>query len=655
MPSYPEIKQLKQYILEKASRKNYDMELVKKALKQTEELHSGQFRKSGEPYFIHPLSVAKEVIDLDLGTDAVCAALLHDTIEDCGVDKEYIERNFNSVIATLVEGVTKIDALAHNSNKRYTELLNLRKLIISFAEDVRVLLIKLADRLNNMRTVDALKPEKQVVYADETLKVYVPLAEYIGIGKWKRELEDIAFRKKEPELHKRIAEKIQNDPRIHDKVLEELIAGVENILSSQKIKYEKVYGRIKSIHSTYNKLEKWFLEGRIHSIENADISDIKDLIAISIILDADEIECYRVLGLIHANFEYSSKDFADYIAKPKPNGYRSLHTVVKFKDSAGEIQIKTAEMHEVNEFGPASHLAYKLSGNKHAQANNQFGWIKNLNLWIDKESNDEKFKVKAFEDKIFVITPKGRVIELKKGATPIDFAYMIHTEVGNKFIGAKVNDQIAKVDRPLENGDVVEILTSKTPKTPSLEWLKHARLNSTKQKIRHHLTLHERETNILKGKEVISEYVQKNIKLDWFSLDTGILRYLCGEFGAVDIDTLYIGIFYGNIPRKEVLKLLVKKLNLSLALLNDETEEKKAEKEYSLKNKRSQILIENDGDLEYKIAGCCKPIPGDEIIGLVTLREGLKIHRAVCPEIENIEAARKLHAVWNTQQIKANK
>lgn len=644
-----DIKKLIATLLHQCTHHGYDMEIIKKAVYKGEELHHEQRRKSGEPYYIHPLSVAIEVAELDLGTDAVCAALLHDTIEDCGVNKNFIEENFNPTVAKLVEGVTKIDALAHNSNKRFTELLNVRKLIISSSEDIRVLLIKLADRLHNMRTINALSIEKQVVYADETLKVYVPLAEYIGIGKWKRELEDIAFRKKESYFYNEIKKKIENDPRVHHHMLETLLKDIEKILVEHQVKPEKTYGRIKSIHSTFNKIYKKVLDGKFSSIEEADISELKDLVAISVVLDTDEIECYKVLGLVHAHFEYVPKDFADYIAKPKANGYRALHTVVKYKESVAEIQIKTAAMHEVNEFGPASHIAYKLSGKKQAQASTQYGWIKNLNLWVDKNADDAKFKVEAFKDQIFAITPKGRVIELKKGATTIDFAYMVHTQVGNRFIGAKVNDSIAKADTLLRNGDVVEILTSKTPKKPSLEWVKFAKLNSTKQKIRHELTVQEKEASLQKGKVDLTEYILKSIKIDWLTLDSSILRFLCGEFGASDIDTFYLGVYYGNIPKKEVLKRLIKKLNISTPDFEQNVAIEKTETEPA-KHTRSQISIEGDSDLDYKLAGCCKPIRGDDIVGLVTLRDGLKIHRKVCPQLDVIEEARKLNAKWNREK-----
>jgi GTP diphosphokinase / guanosine-3',5'-bis(diphosphate) 3'-diphosphatase len=636
---------LQKQIVAKVKERKYDSDLIKSAINEALRLHDGQLRKSGVPYIIHPFSVALEILDLDIGSNAVAAALLHDTIEDCNIDRHYIENKFNPTVADLVEGVTKLDELADNSISRYTELLNLRKFLISSASDIRVLLIKLADRLHNMRTIDALPALKQIDYSDETLKVYVPLAEYIGIGKFKRELEDIAFRKKNPEIYRDIKHKIESDKRIHSNILEGLLKEVEQVLVEQKIKVSTVYGRTKSTHSTYNKLHKQMKEGKLMTIDTLDLSKIKDLLGISIILDADEIECYRVLGLIHAHFEHIPKDFDDYIARPKPNGYRALQTTVLYEGTTAEVQIKTLEMHDVNEFGPASHIAYKISGKRKSQPSSQYSWIRNLTLWHSAAEDEKKYELEAFKDRIFVVTPKGKVIELEKGATPIDFAYAIHSEVGNKFLGAKINGQIAKIDSTLQNGDVVDILTSKSSKMPSQEWIKYAHSTSTKSKIRKFLTLHERDSNIAKGRDSLAEYIDKEIKIDWLTLDSGLIRFVCSEMGNKDVDHLYMGINSGNVSKRDILKLIVKKLNLQRKETTEDEEEAKPETRIPPTSK-TNVVIEGVGDLEYKIAGCCKPIKGDEIIGIVTLRDGLKIHRIICPHLEVIDAERKLKAEW---------
>lgn len=647
-----EVETLKKDILAKAKKFKYDLKFIQKAIDEATELHKEQFRRSGDPYILHPLAVAYEIITLDLEEDAVAAALLHDTIEDCDITKEVIAERFNPTVALLVEGVTKLDELADNSIQRYTELMNLRKLIISSSSDIRVLLIKLADRLHNMRTISTLnpkKPERKIEYSDETLKVYVPLAEYIGIGKWKKELEDIAFQNREPEIYKLIKDQIEKDQRVYSNILDQLISDLNKVFKGQKLSV-KVYGRIKSVYSTYRKVIKHIEEGKINNPEELNISKIKDLLAASVVLDSDEIDCYKVLGLIHSKFEHLSKDFDDYIAKPKPNGYRAIQTTILYKGNTAEIQIKTTEMHEVNEFGPASHVAYKLSGKRNANASSQFSWIRNLTLWREGKKDEVKdenvYKFKAFEDKIFVITPKGKVIELPKDSTPIDFAYLIHSDVGNRFIGAKINGQIGKADTKLQNGDLVEVLTSKNLKRPSAEWIQYALLSSTKQKIRRTLTIHEKEEKIQKGKEIISSYIMKSIKVDWFTIDSGLIRYVLGELGCTDIDQFYQGINFGNISKRDVLKLLIKKLNIQRPEESLSSEEEISHIKENIKN-LGGISVEGMNDLEYKQAGCCMPIEGDAIIGLVTLRDGLKIHRKKCPNIISIEDKRILQAEWN--------
>jgi guanosine-3',5'-bis(diphosphate) 3'-pyrophosphohydrolase len=641
-----QIENLKEQILKHARAAGYDIKLIKKGIAEAERLHSSQLRKSGEPYIIHPLSVANYVANLNITEDAIIAALLHDTIEDCGVTRQDIEQMFNPTVASLVQGVTKIDEIADNSIERYTELMNLRKFIISSSSDIRVLIIKLADRLHNMRSIDALKPQKQIDYSDETLKVYVPLAEYIGIGKIKRELEDIAFRKREPVLYQKIKYKVEHEDRIHDELLEDLIRDLRELLSKNEIKIGGIFGRIKSAHAIYNKVKKQLKEGKVFDEEKLDLSKIKDFVGVSIILNSDEIECYKVLGIVHSQFEYSSKDFDDYIAKPKPNGYRAIQTTIFYKNATAEIQIKTRTMHEINEFGAASHLAYKISGERFSRADSRYSWIKNLTRWNNAKNRKvdypDKYKIEVFADRVFVITPLGKVVDLSKGSTAIDFAYAIHSEVGNRFVGVKINGAIAKIDTKLQNGDVVEIITSKNTKKPSPEWIKAAFSTTTKQKIRKYLHIHEREDNIKKGEEIISSYVHDSLKLDWLTLDSSTLRYLYGEFGSRGIDSFYLKIFHESISKKEVLKLLVKKLNITYKEdLNEPTKEQIA----TVIDKKG-LVIEGVEDLDYKIAGCCQPKAGDKVIGIVTLRDGLKIHKESCINLKEIEDQRKLRASW---------
>jgi len=639
-----QIRELENNIIEQCKKSGYDNSFVQKGIVEARRLHEGQFRKSGDPYIIHPLHVAQEIAELDLGENAVIAALLHDTIEDCAINAEYIEGKFNNVIANLVEGVTKLDEIADNSIVRYTELMNVRKLLIASSQDIRVLLIKLADRLHNMRTIDALPRQKKIDYSIETLKVYVPLAEYIGIGKWKRELEDIAFRKKEPELYHVVQEKISLYVEDMDQALQKIQSHLASILKKNDIKHFKVFGRIKSANSTYNKFVRKLKSESLEDIRKADITIIKDIIAFSIILNSHEMECYKLLGIIHKNFEYLDSDFVDYIAKPKPNGYRSIHTIVFIDEIPVEVQIKTHAMHEVNEFGPASHIAYKLSGKKKSSPTSAFSWIKNLQIWNRGKQRESRYKFDAFQDKIFVITPKGRVIELRKGAVTIDFAYAIHSEVGNRFVGAKINDRIAKVDSKLSNGDVVEILTSKSPKLPSPEWSTIAAMNSTRQKIRRFSQKKYRFEAEKAGEAMISEYIQEKLHVSWQKLDMKTIEAVCQELGQEDSAHLYLAVHSKSISRSQILKTVSRLIDVQQPI-------KTIKKKLPAMQKDSHmspggIAVEGEQGLKYRLAGCCKPFPGDDIVGIVTLRDGLKVHRKVCAQLQSIPPERILQANW---------
>lgn len=641
------VRELKEKIISKSKSLGYNLEKILHALDLGEKLHSSQLRKSGEPYFIHPLSVALMIAELDLGEEAIIAAILHDTIEDCGVDFSFIEKEFGNKIASLVEGVTKVASITDSSLKRYAELETLRKFIIASSKDIRVLLIKLADRLHNMRTVSALKPEKQIIYAEETLKVYVPLAEYIGIGKWKRELEDISFKIHNPEIFSQIENLIKKDAGIHNALLEDIIKHLKKHLVKNGIHFTKIYGRIKSDLSLYGKIQRK-LKDKSLKLEDYDISNIKDLLGISVILkNSDSIECYKALGIVHGNFNFIEKDFADYIAKPKPNGYRSIHTIVKFKERFCEIQIKTEQMHDVNEFGPASHIAYKISGKKNANSSNSFSWVKVLNLWKEEEHN---FELNLFENSIFAITPKGRVVELEKSSTPIDFAYAIHTSVGNRYIGAKVNDNLVNADYQIQNGDIVEILTSKTDKKPSAEWLKYVKQNSTKNKIKKYSTFFEEDLLLEKGKKIISSYLNEKIKLDWLALDTNIILKVLENSNVKNIDDFYIKIARDILSKKKVLQILIQNLNIKKEVSDSSEVEKPKEdliQKINIKTLKSKISFEGLDGLDFKVAGCCNPQSGEEIVGIVTLRDGLKIHRKNCKELLEIDPQRLLEAKWS--------
>jgi GTP pyrophosphokinase len=634
---------LKSEILSKSVDYGYDDKKISEALAFAEFLHKDHFRKSGEPYIIHPIEVALKILDLKIGQEAVIAAILHDTLEDTEITYEEIKSKYGEEVAFLVQGVTKIASITENSLNRYPELDNLRRFVIASSKDIRVILIKLADRLHNMQTISALKPERQITYSDETLKVYVPLAEYIGVGKWKREIEDIAFKTKSPQIYEQLNKLIRNDARIHAKLNDYFINDIQKLLKKFNINYSKIYGRVKSAYSLHKKILRK-AESEELEISKFDISKIRDLIGNSILIDGDAIECYKALGVIHGNFSFSEKDFSDYIAKPKPNGYRSIHTIVEYKGRTCEIQIKTLEMHEVNEFGPASHIAYKISGRKNAPSTNKFNWVKNLTLWKDNEDkNRNKFELNIFDNRVFALTPKGKIIELEKGSTPIDFAYAIHSQIGNNFTGVKINDSIAKANTIIKNGDIVEILTSKQDKNPSLEWLNFAKQNSTKSKIKKITTQLEKELLIEKGKNDLSNYLKDKIKIDWLTLDSPTISKLIKKLEVETIDNFYTFVANESLQKKKVMQALIEILNID----TNELTRPKPKKEVSENNFHQKVSICGINDLDFKIAGCCNPTSKDHIVGIITLRDGLKIHKRNCKKLIDFPENRLLDAKWD--------
>lgn len=631
-------KKLKELLLKECYNNFYSITKIAKAINLAQEIHKNQKRKSGFDFIIHPLNVAIEISQINLGEEAVIAALLHDTVEDGEIETLDIVKRFGESVGELVEGVTKIDQIAHNSTKRYTELMSLRKLLLASSKDIRILMIKLADRLDNMRTIDALPETKRIEYSDETLKVYVPIAEYLGIGKWKRELEDIALFYQNNNVYEYIKNKVFDNEDFFQNTLNSLIKEIQVILDREHIPYGKVYGRIKSVSSVYNKFLKYQSEGKAGNLDEFDFTKIKDYIAVSVILKTDVLDCYKVLGIIHSKFRHYVADFKDYIAKPRINGYRSIHTVVTFNNRPVEIHIKTANMHYINEFGPASHIAYKLSKKRDANSSNDFGWVKKLTNWTSEITGKDKFKINLFTDKVFAITPKGRVIELEDGSTPIDFAYAIHSDIGNKYIGAKINEKISKPDSKINNGDIVEILTSKIPKNPNPDWLKFVKQNSTKKKISRFIRQSQEELIVESSKESLRKYIFDSIHIDWLSLESTIINELIKHFGCIDVNEFYTRIAHGNIHKLEVTKYLVSKLNIA----SENTKRKKR----SSTSQQSQILVEGMDGFEYITAKCCNPSIYDNVVGIVTIRDGLKIHKKNCKMLERYDKSRILSAKW---------
>lgn len=648
--------------------KGLDSQEVQSALNLAKTFYYEQYRKNMDPLVLHYIRVAELVLELSSDKSLFYAALLSGAIDSNKIhttkhsnnwftDHEARKQNnildeitekFGKDTALLIKTVSRLDQITKNSNKRYTELFILRKLLIAISKDVRVLIIRLAIRMDNMRTIDALSTQKQKEYSDETLKVYSPLAEYIGVGRWKRELDDIAFKKNDATTYQFIEQKVYEDKSKYDALLDEIIKETKQILSKNNIHFTNIFGRNKSVSSIYNKFLKYKNDGRVSSLKNFNFKSIKDYVALSIVLDNVELECYRVLGIIHSKYKYSSQDFQDYIAKPKKNGYRSIHTVIKYRGINVEIQIKTSHMHHVNEFGAASHIAYNLAKTKDVTQVQDFSWIQELNQW-NQQKTITKYEIKAFTDKIFAITPKGKVIELKKDSTAIDFAYAVHSSVGNRCSGVKVNGNIEKLDYKIQNGDIVEIIVSKNEKLPNTSWLELAKQSSTKSKIRRFLRLHAQNARQENAKNELSVYIQKAIKIDFLHADTSTINYVLGETGCKDINTLYLRIANKHVPKIKILKLLINKLNLPI---NAEEIEKKPRKRVKKSTKlektriKKEIFFEGIKGLDYKVAKCCYPTENDNIIGIATLRDGLKIHKKSCPNIKEFRKDKILKAYW---------
>lgn len=634
------------------------LEKVKVAIEIAKKAHGQNLRKSGEPLINHSLRATLSIIEINLDINSIFASILHDVYDEFETEEtvlnseiyKKIDKFFGSQVNELLLKLKKVNRISKNSTRRYIEILNLRKLLIASSKDVRILLIRLALRLDNMRTVQALNEKKRKEYSQETLEVYSPLAEYIGIGSWKRELDDISFKITQPEIYQFISNKVYEDQFKYEIILEDLIRELKLILGKNKTKYQKIFGRIKSVFSIYNKFLKFQSEGRKNTfdLENFDFKVIKDFAALSIVLKGEDIECYQCLGLVHSKYKHFSSEFKDYIAKPKRNGYKSIHTVIKFKNVVIEIQIKTEEMHHTNEYGSASHVGYKLSKSRqNPDTKTNFKWVKQLNTWQNSLNiNSNKFQINAFNKKVYVITPKGKIIELKKGSTPIDFAYMIHTSVGNRCIGAKVNGKIEKLDYKVQNGDLIEILVSKSDKEPTAEWIKFAKQSSTKAKIRHQLRQFEQEDLINKAKEELNTFIYKSIKLDLLLLDAKVLKEILLEFNCDDLNQLYLKYNGGTIQKNTLLGAIIRKLNLSFKGTILEKKSKKNTNSDDKIIKSGKVIFESIGELDYLPAKCCNPKLNDEIVGIVTLKDGLKIHKINCSHLDNFPTDRLIKAIW---------
>lgn len=611
------------------------LDKIRKAYDFADFHHKGQFRKSGEPYIIHPINVAVILTSIYADCDALCAGLLHDTIEDCDVEKKDIEEEFGKKVAFLVDGVSKLGRLNFSTENDYL-VEYYKKIIVGMSEDVRVIIIKLADRLHNMRTLWALAPEKQKANAKETLEILAPIADHLGIHKIKSELEDLSLRYLKPEVFYDIAEKLNNTKLERDKYVSEMMSEVSKILDLHNIKHE-IKGRSKSIYSIYRKLDK----GR-------KFSDIYDLLALRVFVNTEE-ECYQVLGLVHSKYKPIPNRFKDYVAMPKPNMYQSLHTTVFGIDGyLFEIQIRTYEMDEVAENGIASHWAYKEG--KSADEVYKTTTEKKLQFFKEIiELNEEKMSTEEFitsvkdevlNNNIYVFTPKGDVFELPKGATPIDFAYKVHTKVGETMVGALVNNSIVPLDYQLKNNDIVKINTSKTSNGPSKEWLNIAKCTQTKNKIKAFFTKSEKDINIERGKEAIEKELRKR-KVPFHEFFTPENKTkIFNEIKVKDIDEMYLTIGNNKFSPNTITNIILKQ---------DDTNQNKP-KMY-VKSDDADIIVEGIDKIKVNLANCCNPVPQDEIIGYITKGNGISVHRRNCHNVA-MKNGRIIDVSWSDETTK---
>ena len=602
---------------------------VTKAYNLAEEAHKDQRRVSGEPYILHPLAVAQILADMKIDTTTITASLLHDVVEDTSYTLEDIKKMFGKEVAFLVDGVTKLSRLNYRT-KEDQQLNSMRKMFLAMAKDVRVVVIKLADRLHNMRTLRYMRSDKQKRIAQETLEIFAPLAHRLGIFNIKWELEDLSFRYLEPDKYYDLVDQMKQKRHVREEIVNEAIDVLKKALDEAHIHCE-INGRPKHFYSIYKKMKK----------DNRDLSQVYDLFAIRVIVD-DVKDCYGVLGIVHSLWKPLPYRFKDYIAMPKPNNYQSLHTtVIGTRGQPVEIQIRTWEMHRIAEYGVAAHWRYK-EGNQTANKDafdEKMGWLRNLLEWQDT-SNPKEFvnalKLDAFSDEVFVFSPRGDVIDLPQGSIPIDFAYRIHTDVGHRCVGAKINGKIVPLDYKLKNGDIVEIITSKVGK-PSLDWLNIVGSSESRSKIRSWFKKENREENIAKGLDAL-ERECKRLGHDWKALNVGgRLSRVAKQMNAGSEDDLVAAVGYGGFAVNTVLIKLLELHKKDLQKQEEKTNSlaalEKLKTKKPVKHNGTGILVKGEPGLLVRLAKCCSPVPGDPIIGFITRGRGVSVHRADCPNV----------------------
>lgn len=615
--------------------KNYnskcDIDIVKRAYAFAEEAHSEQVRESGEPYLSHPVAVAGILVELGLDTGTIAAALLHDVIEDTKYTYDDIKLSFNAEIAYLVDGVTKLGRIEYKT-KEEQQADNIRKMLLAMAKDIRVVLIKLADRLHNMRTLKYMSPEKQKAKAKETLEIYAPIAHRLGISKVKWELEDLSLRYLNPEEYYELVEKVAHKRDEREKYIQQVITTLKEKIEAAGIKAD-IDGRPKHFYSIYKKMV----------YKNKNFEQIFDLLAMRIIVNTVK-DCYAVLGIVHTLWKPIPGRFKDYIAMPKPNMYQSLHsTVIGLGGQPFEVQIRTWDMHRTAEYGIAAHWKYKEGTSQEDDFDKKLTWLREILEWQDDARDPKEFmdglKIDLFTDEVFVFTPKGAVIDLPVDSTPIDFAYRIHTDIGNKCLGAKVNGKMVPLDYKLKTGEIVEILTTSSDRGPSRDWLKIVKSSQAKSKIMQWFKRQKKEENIVKGKDLLEKEIKRNgfiyselMKQEWVDL---VLK----KFNIQHLEDLYSAIGYGGISPVQVLTRLKEEYNKTIKPESNDWRvlEKTAQDTRQIQKKKNDnnagVVVKGIDNILVRFSKCCNPVPGDDIIGYITKGRGVSVHRRDCQNI----------------------
>ena len=633
-----------------------DVSLIEKAYQLAVKAHGNQCRKSGEPYIVHPLWVAIILADLEMDKETIAAGMLHDVVEDTEVTEEEIRKEFGGEVALLVDGVTKLGRLSYSSDKLEVQAENLRKMFLAMAKDIRVIIIKLADRLHNMRTLQFMTPAKQKEKAKETMDIYAPIAQRLGISKIKTELDDLALKYSQPEVFYDLVKQINARKTEREEFVEQIVEEVSTHMKNANI-HADVNGRVKHFFSIYKKMVN----------QDKTVDQIYDLFAVRIIVDSVK-DCYAALGVIHEMYTPIPGRFKDYIAMPKPNMYQSLHTTLM--SSVGqpfEIQIRTQEMHKTAEYGIAAHWKYKESndGKKsvEAQEEEKLSWLRQILEWQRDMSDNREFlnlikgDLDLFAEDVYCFTPQGDVKNLPNGSTPIDFAYAIHSAVGNKMVGARVNGKLVNIDYKIQNGDRIEILTSQNSKGPSRDWLNIVKSTQAKNKINQWFKKEFKESNIIRGKDMIATYCKaKSINLSNI-IQPKYQEIVQKKYGFKDWDSVLAAIGHGGLKEGQVVNRLAEEYGKDhkQALTDEVVLERVAE---AAKNKvhiaksKSGIVVKGIDDMAVRFSRCCNPVPGDEIVGFVTRGRGLSIHRTDCINMIHLseaERARLIPAEWETE------